>query len=134
MKKFITNAKDMRLFDNPGTLPDMSSALLDWFQPMIFTQIVKVVENFVVTETPTDVSFQGVMQPFSDQQVRMKPEGQRTWKWYMLHAEPGLLLNPDDTTKYKGIQYRVLFKRDWKEYGYVEYHLVQDYSGSGPNT
>lgn len=134
MKKHITNAGDSRLFQNPGTLPDMSTTLLEWFQPMIFKQIVKSVVDFQNVETPTDINFQGVMQPLTEQQLRMKPEGQRSWKWNLLHAEPGLPLKPDDAITYQGQQYRVMSKKDYTQYGYTEYHLVQDYTGSGPSS
>lgn len=134
MKKYITNAADQRLFQNPGTLPDLNEALTEYFQPMIFTQIVKSVVNFQNVETITDINIQGVMQPFSDQKLYMKPEGQRSWKWVLLHAEPGAPLNTDDEVTNLGTQYRVMQKRDYTQYGYVEYHLVQDYTGSGgPN-
>lgn len=134
VKKYITNAADSRLWQNPGTLPDMNEAMLEYFQPMIFTQIVKSVVNFVNVETITDIQFQGVMQPFTDQKLFMKPEGQRQWKWFQLHSEAGLTLNPDDIVTYQGTQFRVMEKRDYTKFGYCEYHLVQDYTGSGgPN-
>lgn len=134
MKKYITNAADSRLFQNPGTLPDMSTTMLEYFQPMIFKQLVKSVVDFQNVEVPTDINFQGVMQPLTEQALRMKPEGQRSWKWYWLHAEPGLSLKPDDVVTYQGQQYRVMTKKDYSQYGYAEYHLVQDYTGSGPST
>lgn len=132
MKSPIFNAKNVRLFENPGTLPDMNDALLQYFQPMVFSQIVKTVVNFKNVETPTDTLFRGVMQPFTDRQLLMKPEGQRSWIWQMLHAEPRLALKTDDVVTYHGVQYRVMSKKDFSDYGYVELHLVQDYTGSGP--
>lgn len=128
----IFNAKDRPLSANTGTLPDMSGALLNWLQPMTFTLITKTVVNFKVVETPTMVDFQGVWQPFTAQQLMMKPEGQRRWLWFTCHALIGLILKPDEVVTYQGVQYRVMAKLDYKEYNYVEYHLVNDFSGSGP--
>lgn len=128
----IVNAKDTLLTQNPGTLPNMSDALFSYFQPMVFTTIVKTVVNFNVVETPTDVNFLGVWQPFSAQQLAMKPIGQRAWSWFMLHASPGLVLVPDEVVNYLGVQYRVMDQSDYRAYGYVEYHLTDDYTGSGP--
>lgn len=128
----IFNAKDKKLFANPGTLPDVSGALLSWFQKMLFVKVVKTIVNFQVVETPTRIFFQGVMQAFSEQQLKMKPEGQRAWNWYQLHAELGLVLNPDEVVNYLGNQYRVKSKIDHTQYGFIEYHLILDYTGAGP--
>lgn len=113
------------------TLPNMNSTILDWLQPMVFTQIVKTVVNFNVVETPIDTNFLGIWQPFSDQQLEIKPEGQRDWTWFMLHAQPTLQLVPDDVVTYLGIQYRVKAKRDYTEYKYIEYHLIENYQQEG---
>lgn len=130
----ISNAKDTLLNQNSGTLPNMSDALLDWFQKMTFTRIVKNIVNFQVVETPTNTDFQGVWQPSSPQALLMKSEGQRQWKWFTVHADPSLHLDPDEIITYLGTQYRVMNKLDYTEYAYIEYELIQDYTGSGPPT
>lgn len=134
MKGPIFNARSVKLFNDPGTLPDVSGALLNYFQNMVFTRIVKTVINFVVTENPTDIVFRGVMQPYTPQRLDIKMQGERNWIWNTLHAEPGLPLYPDDVVIYQKTQYRIMSKSDYSSYGYVEYKLVQDYTGSGPNT
>ncbi len=124
----IQNASDTPLDENPGTLPNMQSALLSYFQPLTFTQIVKTVENFNLVETLTDFSFLGVRQPFTAQQLVQKPEGQRAWKWETVHSLPNLSLLPDDIIIFKSVSYRVMQKFDWTEYGYIEYHIVENYT------
>lgn len=121
------------LTKSSGTVPFVQGALLDWFQPMVFTQIVKSVVNYQNVETPTNTSFLGVWQPFGPRQLMMKPEGQRSWKWFMVHAVPALELEPDEVITYQGVQYRVIEVYDYVIYGYMEYHLTNDYTGSGPN-
>lgn len=128
----IFNASDVLLDQNTGTLPNMGDALQNWFQPMTFSVVTKVVVNFDVVETKADVAFQGVWQPLSAAQLQLKPEGQRAWTWFQVHASPGLSLSPDDVVTYLGIQYRVMAKYDYLIYGYNAYHLVNDYTGSGP--
>lgn len=128
----ITNGRDILLSQSTGTVPDMSDALLDWFQPMVFTKILKEVINFQNVETPTDVDFMGVWQPLSAQKLMMKPEGQRSWSWFQVHSSPSLQLNPDEVITYQGVQYRVMARYDYSLYAYLEYHLVMDYTGSGP--
>lgn len=132
MSQPIFNAGDQPLNFNSGTVPDVSGAMLNWFQPLTFTTIVKTVINFQVVETPTDVTYLGVWQPFTEKQIMYKPEGQRAWSWYWLHAEPGLILKPDDVVTYLGVQFRVRSQKDYRLYGYVEYQLTEDYIGSGP--
>lgn len=129
----ISNAADRKLFENSGTLPDVSGGILNYFQPMVFTVIAKIVDkSYQVLETPVLTDFQGVWQPFTAQQISMKPEGQREWQWFMLHAQPGVTLNPDDVVTYLGTQYRVKSKLDYTLYGYVQYELNNDYTGAGP--
>lgn len=129
----ISNAADLTLDQQPGTLPDMSGTVAGWFQNCYFEQVTKVVnENAVVEETTTPVQFQGVVQPLSPKQLSMKPEGQRAWTWLKVHAWPQLKLVPDDVVRYQGVQYRVMAQTDYTSYGYVEYDLAQDYTGSGP--
>ena len=62
----------------------------------------------------------------------MKPEGQRAWKWFSVHADPSLSLTPDEVITYQSTQYRVKGKTDYTGYGYIYYELIEDYTGSGP--
>jgi hypothetical protein len=128
----IYSAKNIPLSAMAGTMPDLSDALLDWFAPMTFSTVVKTVVNFQVQEVATPINFLGVWQPLSPQKLLLKPEGQRAWLWFTVHAQPGLELVPDEVITYLGTQYRVMQKLDWKLDGYVEYHLVNNYVGSGP--
>lgn len=130
----IQNAFSIPLNQNPGTLPQVNDALQSWFQLMVFSLVQKKEINSVLVETQTPISFQGVWQPLSPQEVNMKPVGQREWKWFQVHAEISLLLNPDDVINYQDTQYRVKSKMDYSSYGYVRYDLIQDFTGSGPNT
>lgn len=130
----IANGKDTPLNVKTGTVPDVSGALQDWFQPMSFETVSKTVDAFQVVEAGTVIEFQGVIQPFTERQLLLKPEGQRAWTWLWLHADPSLTLQVDEVVTYLGVQTRVMSRKDFKIYGYVEYHLVQDWEGSGPAT
>ncbi len=129
---WIKNASSTPINQNSGTVPNMSGALLSWFQKMIFGLVVKTVSGFQVVETETQVSFMGVWQPLTGRQLLMKPEGQRQWDWYWVHSDPSLNLKVDDVIIYLGKQYRVMAKKDYSLYQYIEWHLVEDYTGSGP--
>lgn len=128
----IQNASDIPLSQNGGTLPNVSDVILNWFQAMVFTIVTKTIVNFQLVETGDDINFQGVWQPFSPQQLALKPIGERDWKWFMVHASPNLALTPDQVITYQGTQYRVKEKLDYTNYGYVQYNLIEDYTGSGP--
>lgn len=130
----IINAADTLLTASPGTLPNVSGALLDWLQPMTFKVITKTVQRGDIIETATVYAGMGVRQPMKPQMLRMKPEGQRKWKWETFHTLPGTVLIPDDVIDFAGVRFRIMEKLDWTEYGYLEYHLVQDYLPENDST
>jgi len=109
----------------------MSGTVSDWFQRLMFTKIQKSIVNFNLVESEQEYSFMGVVQPASAQALMVKPEGQRSWKWYTVHAWPALVLAPDEIIMFLGVRYRVMEKLDYTPYGYVEYQIVQDYSKAG---
>lgn len=133
MTATIANGANRPINTQAGTVPDVSGALTDYFQPMTFTIVTKEVVGFEVVETPEEISFQGVIQPFNERQLLLKPEGERAWTWFMLHADPVLTLQVDSVVDYLGEQTRIMSRTDYELYGYVEYHLVQDWTGSGPD-
>lgn len=128
----IAMAANLPVYAKSGTVPDMSGAIGDYYQPMIFQRVAKIVEGFQVVETGTQYSFQGTIQPLTQRQLMLLPEGERAWTWFMLHADPSLTLQVDEVVIYKGKQTRVMGRKDFFLYGYVEYGLVQDWTGSGP--
>lgn len=125
----ISNAKDRPLFDNPGTLPNMGGALLNWFQKMVFTVVTKRInpDTFLVEEVQVQCEAMAVKQPLQAEKIQMKPEGQRHWRWEMLHALPDLVLKIDDIVRIGATPYRVMERFPYSEYGFVEYHITQDY-------
>lgn len=128
----LGNAKNIPLNTRAGSVPDVSGAMLDYFQPMVFGVVDTETVGFQSVQTQTQVSFQGVIQPLTERQLMLKPEGQRAWSWFWVHADPTLTLEVDSVITYLGVQYRVMSHKDYRLYGYVEYHLVEDWTGSGP--
>lgn len=128
----IGNAKDIPINVDTGTLPNVGGALLDWFQPTVFMRVVKETINFEEVETGVPVNFRGVIQPYTERQLLLKPEGQRAWSWLWCHSDPSLSLNVDEVVTYLGIQTRVMSRKNYTNYGYIEYELVQDWTGSEP--
>lgn len=128
----IKNGADTPLNAQAGTVPDVGGALLDWFQPMVFTRVTKETVGFQLVETAVDTNFRGVIQPLSARALMLKPEGQRSWTWLSLHSDPSLQLNTDEVVTYRGVQTRVMARKDYSLYGYLYYEIVQDFTGSGP--
>ena len=128
----IANNSNNPLFFKQGTVPDVSGALTDYFQQMVFEPLVKTVQGFQVVETPNPINFRGVIQPFTERQLMLRPEGQRAWTWFLLHSDPTLTLQVDDVVLWLGKQTRVMSRKDFSLYGFTEYRLCQDFTGSGP--
>lgn len=129
----IRNTADIPLNQQMGSLPNVSGALRDLYQTMTFTVLTKTIVGGEVVEQPNPVTFQGVVQSLSNRQLLLKPEGQRAWTYYTLHADPVLTLQVDDVVVWLGKQTRVTARKDFTLYGYVYYELVQDWTGAGPN-
>lgn len=125
----ITNGKDTAI--GYTGLPDVSSTLEGWFQKIVFGIVAKSLVNNRTVETITQIESQGVLQPLTAQQLEIKPEGQRGWNWFMLHCQPSLSLQLDDTVNISGTRfngrYRVMARTGYDQYGYIQYDLVKDY-------
>lgn len=130
----IFNGNTLRIGSDNPNLPNMSTTLESWFQNIVVGVITKVVENNRVRESTMDFQTRGVLQPLDAQQLEIKPEGQRSWKWFILHCQPSLSLQTDDTVTIKSKRYRVMGRWGFDEYGFIKYELVQDYETSIPQT
>jgi hypothetical protein len=111
-------------------LPNVSSAIAAWGQTLQFVVVAKgPLEDFVETETFIPKSVKGARVPFKAQSLSMKPIGERAWKWETIFASPSLILKVGDEIIFgEGeTRYRVMERRDWSEYGYVEYDICQGY-------
>ncbi len=133
MPATIQNGSNIPLTFQQGTIPNMMESMTDWFQTMTFTQIIKTVVGFEVVETPTNTTFLGIIMPYTGRQLALLPEGERAWNWQMLYSQPVLTLFPDDVVNWQGKQVRVMSRKDYALYSYIEYSLVLDWTGSGPN-
>lgn len=127
----IKNASTLG-FTQINQMPNMSSTLSGWLIPLTFGVVTKVQVGFTTKEVVVNKSFYGVWQPLNMERIKIKPEGERDWKWYWCHSQIDLELTNDDTIIYNGKQYRVMGNKDYSLNGYFEYELVEDYTNSGP--
>jgi hypothetical protein len=133
MANTILNAASYPISTVSGTLPNMMDGMADWFQPMIFEPTIKNETGYQVVENALPIVFRGVIMPFKDRELWIKPEGERAWTWLHLFSDPQLELLVDQVVIYLGVQTRVMALKNYAIYGFMEYQLVQDWLGSGPN-
>ena len=126
----IKNGSSVLLKDQKGSLPNVSTALDNWFQNISFVKIVKSVINGRVSEVETVIEFRGVWQPMSSQELERKTEGQRDWRWFTIHSDVDIELKPDDKIIYKNREFRVIKKDDYEIYGYYKYDVVEGYENA----
>jgi hypothetical protein len=111
-----------------NTMPNMANTLNGWETSIT---LVKITQNIVDGDLVTSeqkISFMGVWQALKDEILELKPEGQRSWSWYWIHAKSGTLnLNTADKIIYQGKRYKVMQRKDYSLNGYVEYQVVEDY-------
>ena len=120
--------KNTPLNQNPGTLPDLSGALDGWLIKMTFIKLAKSTVNFKTVEVQTPIEFEGCWQGTPAHVLALKPEGQRSWKWYDCYTKTNLDLNPDEIISYLGVNYRVKSENDFSLHGIKIYSLVEDFT------
>jgi hypothetical protein len=109
-------------------LPKLNTAIGAWSQCLKFDCIHKSIENFQVIERHRAVNFKGVIAPLSPRQLEIKPEGQRAWRWFEVHATADLEIKPDDEVVHKCVRYRVMAVHDWSDYGYFRYEIAEAFT------
>lgn len=93
------------------SFPKFGAEFNDWNEIGKFTLVTKAMVDFETQEIGDSVIFSGILYPMKAQQIALKPEGQRAWKWWGLISEKELSV--DDVVEYHDIQYRVFAKTDW---------------------
>ncbi len=117
--------KPLKLAQNG--LPQLDIALDGVVYPLTAVRICKSLVDGFLQEIETKTETKGVIQPLSAQEVAIKPEGQRTWKWMDLYCHTDLLMNPDDIVAIDGVRYRVMAVYEYRHYGFMHYELAQNY-------
>lgn len=109
-------------------MPQIEAAFNGWLYPIklgIVTQEIVNGDNIV---TINYITFDGVVQPLTAEQLRLKPEGSRSFKWFMIHCfSSSLNLRTNDIILYKNEKYKVMGKWDWSLDGFIEYHICEEF-------
>lgn len=114
--------------DQLSGMPKMRAAFQGWFSRVTLRTITQTIIDGLVTETYKDVTFQGTVQPLTQEELRLKPEGERSWQWLQIHCiAGGLNLQTNDKIVYSGVNYKIMAVKDYSLNNYIEYHAVRDY-------
>ena len=122
----IFSAASLPLFP-ATTQPNMGSAIAGFTQ-VNEVQILrtKLVAGEAVKQATTVVAATCI-QPFSPQRIAMKPEGERAWKWWMIHATLDLAAKVGDILEIAGVGYRLMARTDYSQAGYNMFEAVEEY-------
>lgn len=117
-----------------GQFPQMGEILDGWEFPLTLIKIKQnIVEGDVVTQEEK-IDFLGVWQPLKDEQLQFKPEGQRSWSWYWIHAKAGTLnLLTGDKIIFQNKRFKVMNVKDYSLNGYIEYQIIEDFQDINEN-
>lgn len=109
------------------SFPNVADVLSEWSAPQQFQIVTKAAVDFELQETQAEgVTFPAILQPLPPQALRIKPEGQRTWKWWTMWTTTSLVLD-DVIVDQEGKRYRVMSVQDWVSGGggYKQYDLTE---------
>ena len=110
-------------------MPQMGAAFSGW-QNVIKLNIVEqaVNDDGFVSDQTSVVEFKGTIQPLSPDQIRNKPDGQRSFQWLQIHAFAGALnLKTNSRIDYNGRLFKVMGVYDYSLNNFIEYHAVEDF-------
>lgn len=124
----ITGAGKRKL--SQSNLPNMSQTIIGWFQPITFVKLSRSVVDYEQVLTETRINTQGVVQPYKPEPLEIQQYGTQSWIWQDMHCLPNVTLKTDEIIVYQNIRYKVLYKKDYTEYGYVEYMLCETFEGA----
>lgn len=124
----IKNGKDFPFDQITSGLPDVSQAIIQFFQPVTVgiissTQIDGYTQSLVARYIKTS----GVRTQRQNNLVISKT-GQRIWDSVDIYFLSDVILKADDIFLFQDIQYRVIVVDPWTEYGYNHYACVQDFT------
>jgi hypothetical protein len=108
-------------------LPQMGSAVSAWMQPLKFTLVGKQIVDHIETENYVEKNTFGFRAPLKPQELAIKPEGQRAWRWEHVIALPSCVLSVDDIIVFNDLRYRVMSKANYTEYGFLDYQICEEF-------
>lgn len=111
-------------------LPDVGMVVETFLQRLRIGIVQKTTIAGRTQEVPVWRSVMGSCQPMSEN-LAVRKEGERSWRWYVFHFEPDVCLETDDVIIFQGTKYRIMEKENWGQYGFIRYNAVEDYTPAG---
>lgn len=106
----------------------MSAAFSGWKILVGLKKIRQEISAGFLIDFEETVNVNGTWQPLDPEQIKLKPEGQRSWEWIDLHIEGStMLFATNDRVVKNGLRYKVMALRDYTLNNFSEYHLIRDY-------
>lgn len=122
----LINANKLKIPQNVGGLPDVGAAVMALLQPVTVEIVIQQLVNGYYRPVKNTVSTQASIQPLP-QELAIKMEGERNWRWSLIHILPNVDLDNNDLITIFGAQYKVMKKENWAQYGYINYIVVEGF-------
>lgn len=116
------------------TLPSMRGTLAGWFKPMIVGVVTFAIakggdRDGQSVPTTREVRTSGVLVA-DEEEMSVKPGGDRTLGRWVLHVYPQLNVPTDTRITIKGVPYTVMARRNFTANGYIRYKLTEDFASA----
>lgn len=122
----IQSAKNIKLNNYNSNLPNMSNTIVGWFLNIRFEVVNRQLNGADWVESePITINTKGVVQPPTDRDLKILPEGTWAWDWLMIHCLPDVKLDTNQYIKYDGKTYKVMANKDFSKYGYIRYTVLE---------
>lgn len=128
----IRNAKDTPLSESALGLPDVSTVVESFMQPVTMSIIYKENSGGYIQEREVKIPTKAARFP-AKENLAIRADGQTSWKWWTILLPAPCRANTDDVFVMRGVRYRVMEKNDWSDNGYVELNCIEDINPSVTN-
>lgn len=128
----IKNGNQKKLSEFSPT-PDLSFGFSRLMRP---AKIAVVYQAQSLGWVSNNVSYTDVLMrktPLKPQQIAIKPEGERAWRWVEIFMMADQIFSVKDVLIVDEMQYRIMAVENWREYGYCRYEAVEDFIGAVTN-
>lgn len=123
----VASASDRSVQDVASPQPNVRDTVLGWSEMLVLVRLYKKIVNRENVNEEKEFTCMGMVQPFSARDLKVKPEGQRAWKWWMLHTTEQVALKPGEEFILKGTKYKVMSDLPYFRNGYYEYELIETF-------
>ena len=121
----ITCGKNTKLSES-SVLPDVSAGIAQTLQNLRVGVIRSTQVDGKTQIIPIYRMAMAAIQPMPEK-LAIAKEGERSWKWSTIYAQPDLDLTTGDLVVIKGITYKIMSEENWAQYGFLKYDCIENY-------